>query len=131
MGDEGRGVEIGGVQEIENLQAELQARSLGYVRILERGEIPRRQTRTRVAIPPHIAIETAVARRRNEGIGVEPLVRIPRRHRSRECGIEKRPDRIARITVVRRVVAELWRQRESRLHARDGVQPWLWPGYTR
>src|SRR5205823_6585492 len=120
--DEIRGVEIGPVQEIENLRAELQVHSLTYMSSLGCGEIPGRQTWTSVGIPPHIAVETAVARWRNKGVGIEPLVRISKNHGARKRGIEEWPHRIARVAVVRWVIAELWRKRESRLHANDGVQ---------
>ncbi len=75
-----------------------------------------------VAQRPQIPVEAAGARRVNERGGVEPLIGVPRHHGSAECRIQERPDRVARIAVVCRVVAELRRKREPGLRADDRVQ---------
>jgi hypothetical protein len=94
---------FGVLKEIEDVDAELCGDFLADLRVLERGEIPRCDARTGVAVPSHVTVEPAGARINERG-GVEPLGRASCYDRSAERGIEKQPDGVARGSIVRRVV---------------------------
>jgi hypothetical protein len=106
--DQIRRIEVGAVQQIEHLEAQLQRALAAEVHVLERREIDRRQARSRERVAPDGAVEPAVARRRDECRWIEPLSPTAGHHGSGERRIQKRPHRIARVAIVRRVVAQLF-----------------------
>src|SRR6266852_9903096 len=109
------GVEVGAVQEIEKLRAELQVQAFVNSGFLHRREIPGSQPRANVRVSPNISEKSAVVRLGDEGSGIEPLAWVPEGYRTRKRGIQKRANRVACISVVRRVVTKLGSEGKPRL----------------
>ena len=63
--------------------------------------------RTDQCVSSKIAVESAIGRGLQECVRVEPLIGFAQNHRSGEVRIPKRAHRISRVSIVRRVIAEL------------------------
>src|ERR1035437_7088390 len=122
MRDEIGGVEVGSIQEIEDLRSELEVQVFVYVRLFQHGEIPGSQARPNVGVSPDISKKAAVVRLRYEGVWIEPLTWISEHHRACESGIEKRSNRITRIPAVRSVVTKLGSEWKPGLGGHDAIQ---------
>ena len=117
--DQVGGVEVGAVEQVENFGAELQGHAFADAGVFESGEIPGGQAGADVGVATQVAVEAAVGGRSEKGFGVEPLIGIAEDDGAVEIGIQEWAHRIARVAVVRRVVAELRRERETGLRGDD------------
>src|SRR5487761_194494 len=77
-------------------------------------QVPRSKSGTDQRVSTEISIKSTAVGRRKECSGIKPFFRSAKNHWARECGVYKWAHRISRVSVVRRVVAELWREREAR-----------------
>src|SRR5215470_5524699 len=122
--DQIRRVEIGAVQEIENLRAELKTEAFCDGGVLEHGKIPCGKSRAGDDVAAGVAVKTACRRRSNEGGGIKPLPGIAQHNGPSEVRIDEGANRIARVAIVGRVVAELRSERETCLEGDDaGERP--------
>src|SRR6202040_1227745 len=112
-------VEIGAIEQVEDFSAELQAQPLANFRIFQHREIPSAEPGTDIGVSAKIACKTAGGGRSDECVWIEPLVRVTQNNRAREIRIQKRSDGISRVAGVRRVVAQLRCERETRLNGDD------------
>ena len=81
-------VEIGAIQQVENLGAKLEREALadcGRVLKVEKSHVARPGPMKRV--PPEISVEPAVVRRRMKRVRIEPLRRIAEDDGAREAGL--------------------------------------------
>src|ERR1700674_4192114 len=122
MSNQVGGVEVGAVEEVEKFRPELEVQAFTNSRFLHRREIPGGQPRASVRVAPHISKESAVVGRRDECVGIEPLIRISEDHRARESRIQKCANRVACISVVRWVVTKLRSEGKSGLRGHDAVE---------
>ena len=84
MSDEIRSIEIGAVQEVEDLQPELNVLAFMQACIFQDGQVPRCKTWANQRISPKIAVESAVIWRSDKRVGIEPLIRISEHDRACE-----------------------------------------------
>src|SRR5262249_32692463 len=123
-GDEVRRVEIGAIQQIEELGAELDVEAFVDARVFEHGEIPGGETGADESVAAQVAVEADGRRRRDKGLGIEPLTGFSENHAAIEIRIDEGPHGIAVVVVVRWVVAQLGRKRKTRLSGDDaGYRP--------
>jgi hypothetical protein len=114
-----RRIKISSVQQIEKLRAKLQREPLADPRILQHRVVPCHQPRSTKRIPSQIPVKSARGWRPNKRRRIKPLRRVSRHNVSRKIRIHKRPYWISRVPIVRGVIAQLWRDRESRLCSND------------
>ena len=103
--DEIRGVEVRAVQDVENLCAELQLEALMQSGVFQDRKIPRGEARADKRVATRVPIEATQRGRRNERRRIEPLARLSQHDGAFEIWIQKGSHGIARVAVVRRVVA--------------------------
>src|SRR5437870_4345452 len=89
--------------------------------IFQDGQVPRCKTWANQRISPQIAVESAVVWRSDKRVRIEPLIRISEHDRACECRITERADRIARVAVIRRIVAKLWSEWKTGLCGHNAV----------
>ena len=82
-----RSIEIGSIQQIENLGAKLQAQAFVNRCLFQRREVPGRKARTDQCVSPKIAVKSAVGRRREKRVWIKPLIGIAQNHRPGEIRI--------------------------------------------
>src|SRR5215472_3211129 len=113
------GIEIGAVQKVKDFRAKLQSETLPQGDVFQHREIPGGQSRADVSVAADVSVEAAGRWRSDKRRGIEPLRRSAQNHGATEIWIQERAHGIAGVAIVRRVVAELRREGESRLGGED------------
>src|SRR5579864_1681214 len=122
MRDQVGSIEVGAIEEIKNLRPELQVQPFENVRLFKYGKIPGRQARADVRVSSDVAEEAAVIRWSDKSVGIKPLTGISEDHRAGKCRIKKRPDRVTRVSVIGRVIAQLRSEWKSGLRGHNAIQ---------
>ena len=93
-------VEVGAVEEVEELGAELQGEALAELGVFEDAEIPGGEAGADVGVATKIAGEAALGRRCDKGRGIEILAGIAGDDFAGEIRIEERAHRVAGVAGV-------------------------------
>ena len=117
--DEVGGVEIGAIEQVEKLGAELQGEAFAELGVLEDAEVPCGEVGADISVAAEISGEAAGGWRSDEGCGIEILVRIAGDDFAGEIGIEEGTHGVARVAGIRGVIAELRCDREAGLGGDD------------
>src|SRR6185312_10740804 len=124
-------VEVRVVQDVEKLAAELQVQPLPDWDTLRERQVERIEPRPFQYVASGVSVGTG--KRNDERRRIVVLARISGDHVPGECGIPRRPNRIAGVAIVARVETELRRERQSGLRSdnRARLPPGDKPVYPR
>src|SRR5256884_8450501 len=99
------------IENVEELGAELQVQPFGKCQFLGQRQVCLNQTGTRQDVSPRVAISPSKWLDKRTGIKVQ--AGPSQNHGTCKIGVQRRPDRIACVTVVRGVVRQLRSKRRS------------------
>ena len=115
-----RGIEVGVIERVEELGAELKADVFGKLEFPRQGQIRGGESGSLEDVAAGVAIRSR--QRLDERGGIEILVGPTFNHRAGKVGVQGRPNRVAAVTIVRGVIRQLRSEGQAGLQGLDSAQ---------